>query len=165
MKLTTGDIQFSEFGYASATVDVGTGTFPFLFFSICRMDVFVPLVEGKALEQYKGELLVKARERIAEMYKEIVCGGEPDEEIIIPVRGKLTSEYSIKITNKNGKLAVAGLVGGASDILDLLKGEITPSELGNELLEQVKGTCSNCVWKQGLPRWKSAWVNKPALIH
>ncbi|MGG6045043.1 hypothetical protein [Salmonella enterica] len=72
MKLTVGDIRFSESGYASATVEVETGTFPFLLFTLCKMDVSVPLVEGKALEQYKDELLAKARERIAEIYKEIV---------------------------------------------------------------------------------------------
>ncbi|WP_430489033.1 hypothetical protein ACQR7C_04145 [Salmonella enterica] len=40
------------------------------------MHVSVPLVEGKTLEQYKDELLEEARERIASMYKEIVCGGK-----------------------------------------------------------------------------------------
>ncbi|HHQ8368314.1 TPA: hypothetical protein ACSUN1_004855 [Salmonella enterica subsp. diarizonae] len=76
MKLTVGDISFSESGYASATVGVGagTGTVHFLLFSICKMDVSVPVVEGKTLGQYKDELLAKARERIAKMYKEIVCG-------------------------------------------------------------------------------------------
>ncbi|EEE1295198.1 hypothetical protein CB343_004816 [Salmonella enterica subsp. diarizonae] len=72
MNLTVGDIRFSESGYASATVEVGTGTFPFLLFTLCKMDVSVPLVEGKALEQYKDELLEKARERITKIYKEIV---------------------------------------------------------------------------------------------
>lgn len=74
MKLTVGDIRFSESGYASATVGAGTGTVHFLLFSICKMDVSVPVVEGKTLGQYKDELLAKARERIAKMYKEIVCG-------------------------------------------------------------------------------------------
>ncbi|EAQ6103112.1 hypothetical protein BB12_15790 [Salmonella enterica subsp. diarizonae] len=77
MKLTTGDIKFSASDYATTTVkvEVGTEKFPFLPFLICNMDVSVPLAEGKSLEQYKGELLVKARERIAEIYKEIVCAG------------------------------------------------------------------------------------------
>ncbi|EAS2904230.1 hypothetical protein DTC83_27685 [Salmonella enterica] len=54
------------------------------------MHVSVPLVEGKTLEQYKEELLAQARERIARMYKEIVCGGEPDDEIVVTVHGKLS---------------------------------------------------------------------------
>ncbi|EKF5023989.1 hypothetical protein OZO98_001772 [Salmonella enterica] len=75
MKLIVDDIKLSE-SYASTTVEVETGTYPCLPLSICTMDVSVPLVEGKALEQYKEELLAKARERIDIMYKEIVCGGE-----------------------------------------------------------------------------------------
>ncbi|ELJ4794606.1 hypothetical protein RTR00_005098 [Salmonella enterica] len=110
MKLTVGDIRFSESGYASATVRVETGTFPFLLFSICKMDVSVPLVEGKALEQYKDELLEVARKRIAKMYKEIVCGGE---------------------------------MGEAGGPLDCLCGKIEPSELGKEMLEQIKNNHSN----------------------
>ncbi|EDU4623578.1 hypothetical protein CD973_003808 [Salmonella enterica subsp. enterica serovar Sandiego] len=90
MKLTVGDIKFSESGYVSVstTVEVETGAYPFLSLSICTMHVSVPLVEGKALEQYKEELLAKARERIASMYKEIVCDGEIDDGIDILVRGK-----------------------------------------------------------------------------
>lgn len=76
MKLTVGDIRFSECGYASTIIDVW-GEKSLL--PLCSMDVSTPLVEGKALEQYKDELLTKARERIAEIYKEIVCGGEPGE--------------------------------------------------------------------------------------
>ncbi|EKK3320126.1 hypothetical protein PMI54_005531 [Salmonella enterica] len=83
MKLTVGDIKFSESGYASTTVEVETGTYPFLNLSICTMDVSIPLVEGKALEQYKEELLEKAHERIASMYKEIICGGEVNDAIDI----------------------------------------------------------------------------------
>ncbi|ECY5867493.1 hypothetical protein AVD76_21770 [Salmonella enterica subsp. enterica serovar Albert] len=143
MKLTVGDIIFSESGDVSTTVVVGPGTLPFLLFSICRMDVSVPLVEGKALEQYKDELLAKARERIAEIYKEIVCGGELDEEIIIPLCGKLNEKFNIRVVNKNGKLSVAGLVGEASDMLDYLDGKIEPSELGKEMLEQIHDAHSN----------------------
>ncbi|EGF6519714.1 hypothetical protein IC066_000431 [Salmonella enterica] len=76
MKLTVGDIRFSKYGYASTTVEVW-GEKSLL--PLCSMDVSTPLEEGKALEQYKDELLAKARERIAEIYKEIVCGGEPGE--------------------------------------------------------------------------------------
>ncbi|ECH0824462.1 hypothetical protein FPD09_23150 [Salmonella enterica] len=57
------------------------------------MHVSVPLVEGKTLEQYKDELPEEARERIASMYKEIVCGGK----------------HQIRVVNKNGKLSVAGV--------------------------------------------------------
>ncbi|EGG4254117.1 hypothetical protein HIX57_005090 [Salmonella enterica] len=76
MKLSVGDIKLSKFGYASTTVEVGTGTYPYLHFSICTMDVSVTLAEGKTLEQYKDELLAKARERIVSMYQEIVCDGQ-----------------------------------------------------------------------------------------
>ncbi|EEP9142058.1 hypothetical protein HBD75_001520 [Salmonella enterica] len=112
MKLSVGDIKFSESGYASTTVEVGTGTYPYLHFSICTMNVSVPLVEGKTLEQYKDELLEKARERIASMYKEIVCD---DDGIVILVHGKLNGEYRIRVLNKNGKISVAGAEDGSSD--------------------------------------------------
>ncbi|EDA0235426.1 hypothetical protein F8745_25540 [Salmonella enterica] len=96
MKLNLSDIKFSGFGYVSSTVEVEVGPYPHLL-SMCTMHVSVPLVEGKALEQYKEELLAQARERIASMYKEIVCGGK----------------HQIRVVNKNGKLSVAG-VGDAS---------------------------------------------------
>lgn len=79
MKLTVGDIRFSASGYASATVGVETGIFPFLLFSICKMDVSVPVVNGKAIKDYDEDLKNKAREVITKMYKEIVCGGETNE--------------------------------------------------------------------------------------
>ncbi|EBE6790780.1 hypothetical protein CVW60_21370, partial [Salmonella enterica] len=65
MKLSVGDIKLSKFGYASTTVEVGTGTYPYLHFSICTMHISVPMVEGKTLEQYKDEILGEARERIS----------------------------------------------------------------------------------------------------
>ncbi|HAF1404944.1 TPA: hypothetical protein G8O12_003757 [Salmonella enterica] len=134
MKLSVGDIKLSKFGCASANVGVEAGELPF---SICTMGVSVPLVEGKALEQYKEEILTQARERITNIYKEIVCGGELDDEIIIPVRGDITGEYGIKVVNKNGKLSIVGLVGGASDLLGLLRNEIKPSELSQKSLAAV----------------------------
>ncbi|EDV2802714.1 hypothetical protein CSN22_004387 [Salmonella enterica subsp. diarizonae] len=73
MKLTVGDISFSESGYALATVKVETGTFPFLLFSACKM--VVPVVDGKEINDYKEDLKNKARKTITKMYKEIVCGG------------------------------------------------------------------------------------------
>ncbi|EJD9018615.1 hypothetical protein M2792_004152 [Salmonella enterica subsp. enterica serovar Newport] len=98
MKLSVGDIRFSESGYASTTVEVETGTYPYLRFSICTMDVSVPLVEGKALEQYKEELLAKARERIASMYEEIVCDGQDAESLLNMLDGKIKpTEISKKI--------------------------------------------------------------------
>ncbi|EAQ6132110.1 hypothetical protein AXA88_26215 [Salmonella enterica] len=74
MKLTVGDIRFSASGPVNvfATVGVEPDQLPF---PVCTMNVTVPMVEGKALEQYKDDLLEVARERIAKMYKEIVCGG------------------------------------------------------------------------------------------
>ncbi|ECW2977152.1 hypothetical protein RH437_004494 [Salmonella enterica] len=142
MKLTVGDIKFSASGPVNvfATVGVEPDQLPF---PVCAMDVTVPLVEGKALEQYKDDLLKVARERIAEIYKEIVCGGELDEEIIITICGKLFGKFNIRVVNKNGKLSVAGPVGEASDMLDYLDGKIEPSELGREMLEQIKNNHSN----------------------
>lgn len=81
MKLTVGDIKFSESGCASTNVGVEPREFPF---PICTMHVSVPLVEGKALEQYKDELLEKASDRIADMYKEIICGGQDTYDISMP---------------------------------------------------------------------------------
>ncbi|EJJ7183602.1 hypothetical protein NJK71_000395 [Salmonella enterica] len=98
MKLSVGDIKFSESGYASMTVEVETGTYPCIPLSICTMHVSVPLVEGKALEQYKENLLAKARERIDIMYKEIVCGGQDAESLLNVLVGKIKpTEISQKI--------------------------------------------------------------------
>ena len=74
----------------------------------CRLDVSVPYKEGNTLEQYESELTAKAKERITELYKEIVCGGEMDSEIVIGIQGKCTSGYNIKVTSKNGKLHRSG---------------------------------------------------------
>lgn len=87
MKLSVGDIKFSE-SYASANVEVETGTYTFLLLSMCTMHVSVPLVEGKALEQYKEELLARAREQITRMYEEIVCGGS---QVLKPFKIEVTS--------------------------------------------------------------------------
>ncbi|EFR9487142.1 hypothetical protein HYI78_003634 [Salmonella enterica] len=114
MKLNLSDIKFSGSGYVSTTIDVGVGPYPLLL-SMCTMHVSVPLVEGKALEQYKEELLAKAREQIAHIYKEIVCGGEPDDEIVITVHGKLNGKHKIRVVNKNGKLSVAGAENDSGD--------------------------------------------------
>ncbi|RDA69858.1 hypothetical protein DVH07_05315 [Hafnia paralvei] len=69
-----------------------------------RFEVSVPYQEGKTLEQYEIDLTAAAKERITEMYKELVCGGEMDSEIVIGIQGKCTSGYNIKVTSKNGKL-------------------------------------------------------------
>ncbi|ENA6191367.1 hypothetical protein ABGB79_004726 [Salmonella enterica subsp. enterica] len=84
MKLTVGDISFSESGYALATVKVETGTFPFLLFSACKM--VVPVVDGKEINDYREDLKNKARETITKMYKEIVCGGNDVGEQITRLR-------------------------------------------------------------------------------
>ncbi|EMD4715246.1 hypothetical protein VQ335_005090, partial [Salmonella enterica] len=76
MRLTVGDIKFSESGYVSTNVKVETGEYPCIPLSICTMHISVPMVEGKTLEQYKDEILGEARERISGMYKEIVCDGQ-----------------------------------------------------------------------------------------
>lgn len=135
MKLAVINISTSEnhvTGTASIYSNLLWATFPFCSFEVC-----VDRVDGKSLEQYENELLEKARERIREIYKEIVCGGELDNEIIIPVCGNLTGEYGIKVANKNGKLSVVGLVGKDSDMLGLLRNEIKPSELSHESLAEV----------------------------
>ncbi|EFS3131402.1 hypothetical protein HX261_000269 [Salmonella enterica] len=134
MKLIIGDIRFSESGYASTTAEVWGGK---NLLPACSMDVSIPLVEGKALEQYKEEILAQARERITSIYKEIVCGGEINDAIDIIVRGKLNGECKITVLNKNGKLSVADQVGGASDLLGLLRNEIKPSELSHESLAEA----------------------------
>lgn len=76
MRLTVGDIKFSESGYVSTNVEVEPGEYLCIPLSICTMHISVPLVEGKTLEQYKDEILGEARERISGMYKEIVCDGQ-----------------------------------------------------------------------------------------
>ncbi|HAD5969857.1 TPA_asm: hypothetical protein G1Q02_24165 [Salmonella enterica subsp. enterica serovar Typhimurium] len=67
------------------------------------MDVSVPLMEGEplTLEQCKGELLAKARERIAEMYKEIVCSGEhPCSNHDLEGRVAALEEFAAGITSR-----------------------------------------------------------------
>lgn len=108
MKLSVGDIRFSESGRASTNVDVEPRELPF---PICTMHVSVPLVEGKALEQYKDELLEKASDRIADMYKEIVCGGsqmlKPFKIDITPSpRDKLEERVALLEKRLSGKRSV-----------------------------------------------------------
>ncbi|ELM4219637.1 hypothetical protein RYG71_003855 [Salmonella enterica] len=100
MKLSVGDIKFSESGYASTHVEVEAGTYPFFPLSICTMRVSVPLVEGKALEQYKEELLAKARERIASIENQL--SGSLDT-------GALNAIYAV------GKKAAEDLMGKSGD--------------------------------------------------
>ncbi|EDQ3993017.1 hypothetical protein BSY47_003769 [Salmonella enterica subsp. enterica serovar Adelaide] len=145
MKLIAGDIKLSKFGCASANVGVEAGTYPYLRFSICTMDVSVPLVEGKVLEQYKEELLAKARERIASMYKEIICGGEINDAIDIIVRGKLNGEYKIRVVNKNGKLSAVGTEDGSSD--DDLEKRIASIE--NQLSGSLNTGALNAIYAVG----------------
>lgn len=136
MKLAVTDIRISAFNTLCATVDVEVEHGKSIY-SACTIDVSIPLVDGKAINDYSEDLKNKAREVITRMYKEIVCGGEINEETVIPVCGKLTGDYGIKVANKNGKLSVAGLVGKDSDMLDLLRNEIKPSELSHESLVEV----------------------------
>ncbi|END3476382.1 hypothetical protein ABL142_005327 [Salmonella enterica] len=70
MKLAVRNISTSEShvtGIAIIDKNLLWATFPFCSFEVC-----VDRVDGKSLEQYESELLAKARERIAEIYKEIV---------------------------------------------------------------------------------------------
>ncbi|EGX5144531.1 hypothetical protein DQ657_09875 [Salmonella enterica] len=74
MKLTVGDIRFSESGPVNvlATVDVESEKY---LSPICSISVTAPMVEGQAIREYDEYLKNKAREVITKMYKEIVCGG------------------------------------------------------------------------------------------
>ncbi|ECW1079408.1 hypothetical protein F3U23_02300 [Salmonella enterica] len=80
MKLTVGDIKFSASGPVNvlATVDVEVERGKSIY-SVCSMDVSIPMVDGKEIKDYDEDLKNKAREVITRMYKEIVCGGETDE--------------------------------------------------------------------------------------
>ncbi|EOH8598163.1 hypothetical protein ACMDMY_005567, partial [Salmonella enterica] len=106
MKLSVGDIRFSESGYASTTAEVWGGK---NLLPACSMDVSIPLVEGKALEQYKEEILTQARERIVRMYEEIIYGGDTDGEAIKPFKvedlkikpSELSRELIERIQNTN----------------------------------------------------------------
>ncbi|UIM99577.1 hypothetical protein [Yersinia ruckeri] len=100
----------------------------------CRLEVSVPYKEGKALEQYETELTAKAKEHITEMYKEIVCGGEMDNEIVIGIQGKCASGYNVKVISKNGKLCTAS---GDDSLL-----KPTPKELA-ERIENLEKSVSN----------------------
>ncbi|HGG5995399.1 TPA: hypothetical protein ACJG4C_004463 [Salmonella enterica subsp. diarizonae serovar 61:r:z53] len=85
MKLTVDDIRFSVRGGSDEVYATVAATIENIF-PVCTMNISVPLVKGKALEQYKDELLAKARERIAEIYKEIVCGGNEVGEIVMSAK-------------------------------------------------------------------------------
>ncbi|EAW0638080.1 TPA: hypothetical protein GND40_003912 [Salmonella enterica subsp. indica] len=67
MKLTVNDIRFSASGYVSAIAKVETSKPPF---SMLTIEVAVPLKENNTLEQYKDELLEKAREQITKPYRD-----------------------------------------------------------------------------------------------
>ncbi|EAT1700482.1 hypothetical protein GKU49_22120 [Salmonella enterica] len=110
MRLTVGDIKFSESGYVSTNVKVEPGEYPCIPLSICTMHVSVPLVEGKTLEQYKDEILGEARERIDNMYKEIICGGQNAESLCEDFMGKSGDEgiwsMGFRIEDREGRLVV-----------------------------------------------------------
>ncbi|EOD6655109.1 hypothetical protein ACFE4M_003016 [Salmonella enterica] len=131
MKLNLSDIKFSGSGYVSTTVEVGVGPYSLLL-STCTMHVSVPLVEGKTLEQYKEELLAQARERIARMYKEIVCGGK----------------HQIRVVNKNGKLSVTG-VGDDSGADDPEKREKRVASTEEQLSTGLDAGALNAIYAVG----------------
>ncbi|EAR9443730.1 hypothetical protein F2D81_06525 [Salmonella enterica] len=120
MKLSVGDIRFSESGCASTNVGVEPGGLPF---PICTMHVSVPLVEGKALEQYKDELLEKASDRIADMYKEIVCGGG---QVLKPFKIEITSSPRDKLEERvaNLELQIAEVKESTSCHMQLMQNNI-----------------------------------------
>ncbi|EAA4940466.1 hypothetical protein DPS62_06670 [Salmonella enterica subsp. enterica] len=120
MKLSVGDIKLSKFGCTSTNVGVEIGDPPFL---ICTMGISVPLVEGKALEQYKEELLAKARERIASMYKEIVCGGS---QVLKPFKIEITSSPRDKLEERvaNLELQLAEVKESTSCHMQLMQNNI-----------------------------------------
>ncbi|HCM6305234.1 TPA: hypothetical protein N3Z72_003553 [Salmonella enterica subsp. enterica serovar 6,14:y:1,7] len=110
MRLTVGDIKFSESGYVSTNVKVEPGEYPCIPLSICTMHISVPMVEGKTLEQYKDEILGEARERISGMYKEIVCDGQDAESLCEDFMGKSGDEgiwsMGFRIEDREGRLVV-----------------------------------------------------------
>lgn len=120
MKLIIGDIRFSESGYASTTAEVWGGK---NLLPSCSMDVSIPLVEGKALEQYKEEILAQARERIASMYKEIVCGGS---QVLKPFKIEITSSPRDKLEERvaNLELQLAEVKESTSCHMQLMQNNI-----------------------------------------
>ncbi|EKS2390043.1 hypothetical protein QY625_001120 [Salmonella enterica] len=110
MRLTVGDIKFSESGYVSTNVKVEPGEYPCIPLSICTMHISVPMVEGKTLEQYKDEILGEARERISGMYKEIVCDGLDAESLCEDFMRKSGDEgiwsMGFRIEDREGRLVV-----------------------------------------------------------
>ncbi|MGG5964890.1 hypothetical protein ACQSED_25275 [Salmonella enterica] len=183
MKLTVGDIRFSESGYASATVGVGAGTFPFLLFSICKMDVSVPVVNGKAIKDYDEDLKNKAREVITKMYKEIVCGGETNEAsgLLDYLSAKTEpSEFSCKVklainddaTNKDLEERVALLEKrlGEQTSPDMLKaihevskkaaqGFLNQAELKKKIAHDINGESSTFYNPDGTVRLQVGRLN------
>lgn len=71
MKLAVTDIRISAFNTLCATIDVEVEHGKSIY-SVCSMDVSVPLVDGRAVKDHEEELKNKAREVITKMYKEIV---------------------------------------------------------------------------------------------
>lgn len=78
MKLAVTDIRLSAFNTLCATIDVEVEHGKSIY-SVCSMNVSVPLVDGRAVKDHEEDLKSKAREIITGMYKEIVCGGETNE--------------------------------------------------------------------------------------
>ncbi|EDT7384457.1 hypothetical protein AL854_004527 [Salmonella enterica subsp. enterica] len=117
MRLTVGDIKFSESGYVSTNVKVEPGEYPCIPLSICTMHISVPMVEGKTLEQYKDEILGEARERISGMYKEIICDGQDAESLCEDFMGKSGDEelwgMGFRIEDREGRLVVCDENGGS----------------------------------------------------
>ncbi|WP_139776808.1 hypothetical protein [Salmonella enterica] len=99
MKLAVRNISKSE-SHVTGSVSIDSNllwtTFPFCSFQVC-----VDRVDGKSLEQYESDLLEVARERIAEIYKEIVCGGEhPCSNHDLEGRVAALEEFAAGITSR-----------------------------------------------------------------
>ncbi|EPS8085113.1 hypothetical protein ACVHVJ_001107 [Salmonella enterica subsp. enterica serovar Newport] len=77
MKLAVTDIRMSAFNTLCATVDVEVEHGKSIY-SVCSIDVSVPLVDEKAIKDYDEDLKNKAREIINKMHKEIVCSGKQE---------------------------------------------------------------------------------------
>ncbi|HGG5996081.1 TPA: hypothetical protein ACJG4C_005225 [Salmonella enterica subsp. diarizonae serovar 61:r:z53] len=71
MKLAVTDIRISAFNTLCATIDVEVEHGKSIY-SVCSMDVSVPLVDGRAVKDHEEDLKSKAREIITGMYKEVV---------------------------------------------------------------------------------------------
>ncbi len=113
--------------------------------TLCSFPVSVDYVVGKSLEQYLSELEEEARSTVKNMYADIICGGVVNDELIITLRGKMTSDHIIKIYNRDGKLSATEIEPVPQETArefagnEILMNEcrIAPTTISKELSEQI----------------------------